>query len=115
MQGRLQPNTRILVRVIRDELRRLLDRLVEVGVGEDEAAAVLVDVVVGPDGFFNGHIFIKEPVNILVFQLRNLHLLLVVRLDFFFVELDRRHSVRHHLVLLALAAAGLPYFFLPIP
>ena len=46
MQGRLQPNTRILVRVIRDELRRLLDRLVEVGVGEDEAAAVLVDVVV---------------------------------------------------------------------
>ena len=82
---------------MRDELWRLLDRLVKIRLREDEAAAVLIGIVVGPDGFFNGRILIKQAINIgIILQLRNLHLLLHIRLDFFLIELYRRHAVCHH-------------------
>lgn len=45
----------------------MFDWLLEVGVGENEASsAVLVDVVIGPDCFFDSLFFVEKSLDILV-------------------------------------------------
>ena len=63
--------------------------MVEVVVRENEATAVLVGVVIGPDCFLDGLFLVKQLFDVLVLQLWYLHLVFIIWLDLLFVELDR--------------------------